>query len=63
MQISDVAHYNNTPLLNTIDVYKTSLQDLGSFSLKARLFVIWHLISSVLQLLSAIEIEIKYDGK
>ena len=27
LQISDLAHYNNTPLLNTIDVYKTSLQD------------------------------------
>ena len=27
LQISDLAHYNNTPLLNTIDVYKISLQD------------------------------------
>ena len=27
LQISDLAHYNNTPLLNTIGVYKTSLQD------------------------------------
>ena len=27
LQISGVAHYNNTPLLNTISVYKTSLQD------------------------------------
>ena len=27
LQISDLAHYNNTPLLKTIDVYKTSLQD------------------------------------
>ena len=27
LQISDLAHYNNTPLLNTIDVCKTSLQD------------------------------------
>ena len=27
LQISDLAHYNNTSLLNTIDVYKTSLQD------------------------------------
>ena len=27
LQISDMAHYNNTRLLNTINVYKTSLQD------------------------------------
>ena len=27
MQISDLVHYNNTPLINTIGVYKTSLQD------------------------------------
>ena len=25
LQISDTAHYNNTSLLNTINVYKTSL--------------------------------------
>ena len=27
LQISGLAHYNNTPLLNTIDIFKTSLQD------------------------------------
>ena len=27
LQISDLAHYNNTLLINTIGVYKTSLQD------------------------------------
>ena len=27
LQISDMAHYNHIPLLNTINVYKTSFQD------------------------------------